>query len=136
RFQYVLVDEYQDSDQESLRQLINIYNNEENVIQLIGDLNQHIYYDITPLKKTNMQTYRINITNRFGDKITTPLNRMFEGNLTAQDPNKSIKPILYLYNTPESLVMNYTEILNQQKIKFKRNMPTILVAEHIHAQHM
>jgi len=136
RFQYVLVDEYQDTDQESLRQLINIYNNEENVIQLIGDLNQHIYYDITPFKKANMPTYRINITNRFGDKIINPLNRMFEGNLTAKDPNKSIKPILYLYKTPESLVMDYTEILNRHKIQFKRNMPNILVAEHIHAQHM
>src|SRR5699024_3247013 len=136
RFQYVFIDEYQDTDPVSLDNLINVFNNSKNTIQLIGDLNQHIYYKISPTNKINLPQFKINITNRFGDKITTPLNRIFNSNLTAKDPKKSKKPVLFIYNTSNKLVENYTDILNHFSVNNDSVIPVVLVFERNHDKHL
>lgn len=136
RFQYVLIDEYQDTEKESLSNFINVFNSENNVIQLIGDKNQHIYYGREVLNKIDMPIHYMNITNRFGNKIVTPLNRVFEGEIVAQDENKSVSPVLYIYNDSVKLVTGFTEILDRNKINTEKGNPCILVAKHTHAEHM
>lgn len=134
RFKYVFMDEYQDVAPLALVLLKRLFSQESNVFQMIGDENQHISYSNPSINKAGMTTYFLNETNRFGEKIAQPLNRMFQGNIEPRDPTKSRKSILYVYTTASSVREEFSGILSKANITADRNKKAILVAAHWQAR--
>lgn len=128
RFSFIFIDEYQDQMHDSFLALLKDLNEQKVKIQIIGDNNQHIYFNQPYYKKKSLpfNYYQFNVTNRFSSKIAKPLNRIFNGDLQPADFTKSEKPILYTYDRPDKIpaFMNY----------YDNNNSSVLVSEHRHAR--
>lgn len=129
RFKYILIDEYQDTAEMVLRPMVDIFKKSESSIQLIGDSNQHIYYGLNPINQTGLPRYSLNITNRFGENIARPLNRMFQSRIQPKNLGKSKSPILYVYKEPSIISEGFSKILIQLKLQTESKQSRILIAE-------
>jgi len=134
RFTYLLMDEYQDVSPLAFRLLKELFLVEGNVFQMIGDSNQHIAYGNPEVPTGEFNTYYLNQTNRFGDSVTNVLNNMFNDNLQATKPKKSLQPVLFLYKNPKKLPDCFTRFLNQQNILLSPDQTPILVAARNHSR--
>lgn len=128
RFSYILMDEYQDVAPLPLTLLKNVFLSENNVFQMIGDSRQHIAYSNPEVCTNDFKTYYLNQTNRFGNKIAKVLNNMFNSNLTAAEPDKSLRPVLYLYQDTKKIKQKFSKILNEYKILVNHENAAVLVA--------
>lgn len=127
RFPYIFVDEYQDQMHDSFLSLLSDFKKKEVKVQIIGDINQQIYFKQPYYKLGSLpfNYYKLSVTNRFSDQIAKPLNKMFNGNILPANFTKSDKPILYIYDDPEKILtfINF----------FQKTDSSILVSNHRHA---
>lgn len=128
RFKYIFMDEYQDAAPLPLELLKRLFNHDSTVFQMIGDKNQHISYSNPTINEDGLPTYYLNETIRFGEKISQPLNRMFQGSLEPLDSTKSRKSILYVYKSASTVKEDFSKILSEAKIIEDRNKKAILIA--------
>ena len=74
RFFLVLVDEMQDTTQAAFEILENLFDKEKVTVQYIGDRNQNLYSGTEDWYSNSQKNFKLNISNRFGEKIANFLN--------------------------------------------------------------
>ncbi|MCK8487067.1 UvrD-helicase domain-containing protein [Paenibacillus sp. MBLB2552] len=114
RFKYVFIDEFQDTKASSLAILKNIFSNEGNVLQVVGDPNQTLdFYGQMP-SVDNKNKFELKICNRFGDEIAKHLPNIINGiQVECFKEKKSFNPLLILYNRNEQLIPYYKKIFTE-----------------------
>ncbi|MGG1597822.1 UvrD-helicase domain-containing protein [Paenibacillus naphthalenovorans] len=114
RFKYVFIDEFQDTKASSLAILKDIFSNEGNVLQIVGDPNQTLdFYGQMPNVDVNNK-FELKICNRFGDEIAKHLPNIIGGvQIECTKEMKSFNPLLILYNRNEQLIPYYKKILSE-----------------------
>lgn len=119
RFDYLFVDEYQDTSIEGIDLLMDIFSKNNTIIQFIGDSMQKIYSDTNgdiPLENN----YTLNTTNRFGDKIMTMLSNIFNvESLNTLESKANWKPILLVYDNPDEIIPTYKKLIKLAETKNK-----------------
>lgn len=114
RFKYVFIDEFQDTTVDGIKLLNEIFNQDRNVIQMIGDPYQTIQYGQPMPTLQEEQVFRINLTNRFGKEISNPLNTIMpEANIQVNAAQQSFKPIILVYQNEQSIYSTYKDILGE-----------------------
>lgn len=117
RFKYIFMDEYQDVSPLAFDLLKMLFQNQLNIMQIIGDQNQHISYSNPEVNLAGFEKYYLNQINRFGDLIVNPLNKMFSSNrLHALNQNKSKKPILMIYQDATKISNEFFKIITSYNI--------------------
>ena len=123
RFKYVFIDEFQDTTLDGLNLLNKIFNKPENIIQMLGDPYQTIMYGQPMPKLQEDQIFRMNLSNRFGKEVSSPLNQIIPmANIQVQKEKESFKPIILIYQDEQSIYSTYKKILDEyetENISFK-----------------
>ncbi|HCS86870.1 UvrD-helicase domain-containing protein [Lactococcus garvieae] len=127
KFDFLLVDEFQDTSSWGVRCLSNIFlsssNSRQPVVQFIGDFNQSIYHlqeESSPLK----ESITLDTTNRFGNEIMQMLSNVFSTEpMQTLDSNRSYKPIALIYSNESEIIPTYHKILQilDKHSDFKNN---------------
>ena len=118
RFKYVFIDEFQDTTLDGLNLLNKIFNKPENIIQMLGDPYQTIMYGQSMPKIPENQLFRMNLSNRFGEEVSSPLNRVIpEANIQVQKERESFKPIILIYQDEQSIYSTYKNILDEYEME-------------------
>lgn len=114
RFKYIFIDEFQDTDKNGERLLDQLFKTEDNIIQKIGDPFQTITYGETMPETKEEDTFRLNVSNRFGSALAKHLNTIIPGaQIETTEERNSFNPILLVYNNPESVGDAYKSIIKQ-----------------------
>lgn len=118
RFKYVFIDEFQDTTLDGVTLINKIFNNPENIIQMLGDPYQTITYEKPMPKIPENQLFRMNLSNRFGKKVSLPLNQLIpEANIEVQEEKESFKPIILIYQNEQSIYSTYKNILDEYEME-------------------
>jgi hypothetical protein len=129
RFQFVFVDEMQDSGSHQLEILDRIFNDQADIIyQRFGDVNQAIYSDGNnhgAWMPTNVDSIQISDTKRFSNSICQVINNLrinksSEENLLTSSSNQPvIRPtvILFLPENIKKVIPKYAQIINDLNIR-------------------
>ncbi|MGG3926528.1 UvrD-helicase domain-containing protein [Metabacillus fastidiosus] len=114
RFKYVFIDEFQDTIPIGAELLKEVFNSENNIFQKVGDPYQTIMYG-QPMPEINEEhTLFLNLTNRFGDQITQPLNViMSNANIQSAAGKNSFKPVILLYDEEKDIYDKYKSIIKE-----------------------
>lgn len=136
RFQYLFVDEVQDCDKQQLELIKKIFADDKVIVQRFGDYCQAIFEgewregeDNDELKGDNV--HYIHDSNRFGENIAKPLRTLcIEDNhlLTGNDEVCSVKPIIIVYEDPQTVLPKYVELLGSTKIPEMNNCSVLEIA--------
>lgn len=125
RFKYIFIDEFQDTSPDGAELLGQIFNSENNVLQKVGDPYQTIMYEQPMPEIHEEHTFFLNLTNRFGNEITQPLNVLMpNANIQSADEKVSFKPIVLLYDDEKDIYDKYKSIINEyeeQEEEFKNS---------------
>lgn len=118
RFKYVFIDEFQDTTSEGINLLGKIFNGTDSIIQMVGDPYQTIMYgQPIPILQED-KIFRMNISNRFGGKVSLPLNKIMpEANIQVQEERESFKPIILIYKDEQSIYQNYKNVLDEYEME-------------------
>lgn len=119
RFNYVFIDEVQDSNKLQLDLLDMVFNRERVVVQRFGDPFQAIYNTEGDCAWTPVNPLPLNKSKRFGDAIATVLktvciedNKELEGNEAV----RSVKPIMMVYTDGMKVLPDFAKLLKEKKI--------------------
>lgn len=120
RFKYLFIDEMQDTDSKQLELVEQLFDSSKTTIQCFGDHHQSIFNseDVDGNWLPN-NPYPINLSIRFGEAIAKVLRTVcIEDNtqLSANPDVSSIKPIIIVYDNPQSVLPHFVNILSKQKI--------------------
>ncbi len=136
RFQYLFVDEVQDCDKQQVELIKMLFADDKVIVQRFGDYCQAIFEgeggdgkDIDELKGDNV--HYIHDSNRFGENIAKPLRTLcIEDNhlLTGNDEVYSVKPIIIVYENPQTVLPKYVELLGSTKIPEMDNCSILEIA--------
>ncbi|PEU27834.1 hypothetical protein CN532_13555 [Bacillus wiedmannii] len=114
RFKYIFIDEFQDTHKDGERLLDQLFNTDNNIIQKIGDPYQTITYGETMPVVKEEDTFKLNVSNRFGEELAKHLNIIIpEACIETHEENTSFKPILLAYNNPKSVGVAYENIIKE-----------------------
>lgn len=128
RFKYVFMDEYQDVSKEADNLLQSLFDTATNVIQYIGDKNQHINYDSQLIKTSGFaQLKKLNYTLRFGEEIADVLEDFGFGKMECAKPLKSTKPTILIYSSPERVPEMFRAALEQTSQSKKMKDTPIMI---------
>lgn len=128
RFKYVFMDEYQDVSKEADNLLRSLFETATNVIQYIGDQNQHINYDSQLIKTSGFaQLKQLNYTLRFGEEIADVLEDFGFGKMECAKPLKSTKPTILIYSSPERVPEMFRAVLEQTSQSKKTKDTPIMI---------
>lgn len=123
RFKYIFIDEFQDTTLDGITLLNKIFNKPDNIIQMLGDPYQTIMYGQPMPKLQEDQLFRMNLSNRFGEEVSSPLNQIIPmANIQVQEERESFKPIILIYQDEQSIYSTYKNILDEyemENISFK-----------------
>lgn len=123
RFKYIFIDEFQDTPLDGITLLNRIFNKPDNIIQMIGDPYQTIMYGQPMPKLQEDQIFQMNLSNRFGEEVSLPLNQIIPmANIQVQEERESFKPIILIYQDEQSIYSTYKNILDEyemENISFK-----------------
>ena len=116
RFNYLFVDEFQDTSPLGIKCLHNIfqYPSDEisTVVQYIGDPNQSIFVK-QKHQYTLEETFSLDTTNRFGKKIMDMLSNVFDVEyMNTLSLNKSYKPVILTYSDEKEILPAYKKMIN------------------------
>lgn len=136
RFKYLFIDEVQDCDKKQVELIKAIFADEKVIIQRFGDYCQAIYDEENQDGAYNEDlrgedVLYINNSNRFGEKIATPLRTLCvkeNSQLIGNEEVPSIKPIIITYNDPLTVLSKYVEILNSTFIPEMDNLSVLEIA--------
>ncbi|WP_101841937.1 UvrD-helicase domain-containing protein [Halobacillus sp. Marseille-P3879] len=119
RFDYVLIDEVQDTDAMAIQLLNRCFHNSDTIFQKIGDPYQSIYFfedelDNNDIFEDSREILTLPNSNRFGNSIASLLNNVIDNNIIGNDEVNSLDPILILFSNEVSQdILNvYSEIIN------------------------
>ncbi|UKJ83707.1 AAA family ATPase (plasmid) [Priestia megaterium] len=125
RFKYVFLDEYQDTTPDGADLLEEIFGIENIIFQKIGDPYQTIVYGQPIPKIDEEQTFRLNLTNRFGVEIAEHLNIIMpQANVQTSSDKKSFTPIILLYENEQDIYTRYRTLIQEYELShtsFKEN---------------
>lgn len=121
RFEYLFVDEMQDTGKTEMSFLESALDGSKIKIQYFGDLDQSIFQDGTddeclwkPLNALLIQT-----SKRFGEEIAKIINpfRLNSAKLIKGNENvASLKPVMLVYDNPLSVLPAFVDLLEKNKI--------------------
>ncbi len=127
KFDFLLVDEFQDTSSLGVKCLSKIFlspsNSKQPIIQFIGDFNQNIYHlqeETSPLN----ESISLDTTNRFGNEIMQMLSNVFSTEpMQTLASNMSYKPIALIYSNETEIIPAYDKILQilDKHSNFKNN---------------
>ncbi len=114
RFKYVFIDEFQDTHPLGTNLLDLIFNNSFNVFQKIGDPFQTIFYNQPMPIVDERNTFFLNLSNRFGNQISEPLNVIMpKANIESAPDIKSFKPVILIYSDEKKIYDSYRSLLSE-----------------------
>lgn len=136
RFQYLFVDEVQDCDKQQVELIKMLFADDKVIVQRFGDYCQAIFdgeggdgAEIDELKGDNV--HYIHDSNRFGDNIAIPLRTLcIEDNHLLKGNNEvySVKPIVIVYEDPQTVLPKFVELLGSTKIPEMDNCSILEIA--------
>lgn len=121
RFEYLFVDEMQDTKAEEFEFLNTAFDKNKIKVQYFGDEDQAIYQN----KVVADQVWKahnpleINMSKRFGQEIATvisPFRVKASSPLSGNPEIQSLKPILIVYDNPKMVLHKFAEILQTTNI--------------------
>ena len=119
RFDYVLIDEVQDTDAMAIQLLNRYFHNSDTIFQKIGDPYQSIYFfedelDNNDIFEDSREILTLPNSNRFGNSIASLLNNVIDNNIIGNDEVNSLDPILILFSNgvSQDILNVYSEIIN------------------------
>lgn len=112
RFKYIFIDEFQDTEKNSLELINRIFNHEGNIVQYIGDPYQTLNFEgEMPFVDLNRK-FELNICNRFGHQLAKQLSAIVSDvDLVCPEEKNSFDPVLFIYENKEKLIDEYKSIL-------------------------
>lgn len=114
RFKYVFIDEFQDTSVEGVELLNKVFDGSNNILQMIGDPYQTIMYGQPMPTFSENQLFRLDLSNRFGEEISKPLNQIMpEAKVQVIEGKESIKPIILLYQDEKTIYPTYKRIIDE-----------------------
>lgn len=126
RFQYVLVDEYQDCDLLQCTVLDEIFNRDLSVVQKIGDIDQAIYNggnDISCNWEVSTDAMYLCGSNRYSQEIADVLVKLRTNNekIVSLCSRPNIPPILIIYESSKinKVIERYVDMINEYKLNEK-----------------
>ncbi|MCL9634249.1 AAA family ATPase [Bacillus zanthoxyli] len=117
RFKYVFLDEYQDTTPDGMDLLNDVFDIEDIIFQKVGDPYQTIVYGqpIPPINEE--QTFRLNLTNRFGAEIAEHLNIIMpQANIQTLPDRRSHRPIILLYENEKDIYIRYKTLIKEYEL--------------------
>lgn len=120
RFNYVFIDEAQDSNQMQLDLIDRMFDLDKVVVQRFGDPYQSLYDDFEkPCAWIPKNSLQLNFSKRFGDTIAKVLqtvciedNTILRGNAGVH----SAKPVMIVYDDASNVLHSFVEILKTRKV--------------------
>ncbi|KZE65710.1 UvrD-helicase domain-containing protein [Paenibacillus peoriae] len=112
RFKYVFIDEFQDTNPQSIDIIKKIFMKKGNVLQFIGDPNQTLDFDGEKPEVDPGITFELKVCNRFGANIARHLPIIINGvNIQSLNEIVSFDPLMIIYKENKELIPFYKEIL-------------------------
>ncbi|WP_320168254.1 UvrD-helicase domain-containing protein [Mangrovibacterium marinum] len=123
RFQYVFIDEMQDTAKHQLDILGKVFDSQKTIIQRFGDPSQSIYNKVSVEEVwTVKDSLPINTSKRFGDNIGEVLKTVCikdNSALKASPEINSLSPILILYDNPLQVLPKFCELVLSRTVNYQ-----------------
>lgn len=123
RFQYVFIDEMQDTAQHQLDILEMVFDYEKTIIQRLGDPHQSIYNRVSLEKVWEPRNpLFINSSRRFGESITSILRTVcIEENteLIGSEDISSLTPVMIVFEDPNEVLPKFCELLLNKTTEYE-----------------
>lgn len=126
RFKYIFLDEMQDSSKVQEDLINRLFNENNNVIQRFGDVDQILFASMSTLNDSynNQKNFfsRINTSNRFHSQIAmVAKNLSFSGiNLCSRDSVDVIKPCLMVFQSSTDVLQNFTNLVKSEVVERRK----------------
>ncbi len=120
RFCYLFMDEMQDTNTLQYDLIEMLFDSANVIVQRFGDPHQSIFENGKMKWKPKRDSLTINISNRFGDNIASILKTVCEVDNKALVGNNnivSLKPILIVYNNPNTVLPYFTKLVKERTIE-------------------
>jgi len=122
RFEYVFIDEMQDTAKHQIDILDKVFDYEKTIVQRFGDPNQSIYNEVCLEKIWKpRKSLKIRSSRRFGEKIGAVLKTVcIEDNkaLRSSKDIDSLQPVMIVFENPVEVLPKFCELLFEKKAKY------------------
>ncbi len=129
RFQYVFIDEMQDTAQHQIDILDRVFDYEQTIVQRFGDPHQAIYNKVSSEKIWEPRNpLYINSSRRFGVSIAKVLKTVcIEDNsdLIASEEIASLTPVMIVFEDPKEVLPKYCELILDKEADYNGEKLTI-----------
>ncbi|WP_282016547.1 UvrD-helicase domain-containing protein [Marinifilum flexuosum] len=123
RFQYVFIDEMQDTAKHQIDILDKVFDSEKTTVQRFGDPHQAIYNKVSLVKIWEPRNpLYINSSRRFGESIAKVLRTVcIEDNsdLTASKEIASLPPVMIVFEDPKYVLPKYCELILEKETEYE-----------------
>ncbi len=119
RFDYLFIDEMQDTTELQYDLLEKIFDDNHVIIQRFGDPYQSIFEHGKMKWHPDSKSLTINYSNRFGERIASVLRTVCEKNNASLKGNSNVesyKPILLIFDNPLDVLPKFASIVAELKI--------------------
>ena len=119
RFDYLFMDEMQDTNNLQYDLIELLFDSSNIVVQRFGDPHQSIFENGKMKWKPKKDSLPINMSNRFGNNIASVLKTVCEVDNQSLDGNiniASLKPIIIVYTDPQKVLPYFAKLLKERTI--------------------